>query len=254
VFRALFHVVSFELQRSFSFARIATWCLLWLFPTGLIATAVFSMRRAPPIEVASLLSYLLVPQVCTMLGLLLWATPAIQAELEGKTWSYLCLRPYGKLAVLFGKYCLAVVWAGSASLISSWAIAFMLGGDAWLKLARTLSGLSVLASLSYGALYLLIGVCITKRAMIAALAYSLVMEAVISLVPATINQLTISYRLRSLLAEWMSLDRIRSRTEIFSGPESASMNLLIVILYTFTLLFLAAYSLLGRDFGSETEG
>ncbi|MFN9914001.1 MAG: hypothetical protein ACK53L_15535, partial [Pirellulaceae bacterium] len=91
-------------------------------------------------------------------------------------------------------------------------------------------------------------------AMIAALAYSLVMEAVISLVPATINQLTISYRLRSLLAEWMSLDRIRSRTEIFSGPESASMNLLIVILYTFTLLFLAAYSLLGRDFGSETEG
>jgi hypothetical protein len=32
------------------------------------------------------------------------------------------------------------------------------------------------------------------------------------------------------------------------------MNLLIVILYTFTLLFLAAYSLLGRDFGSETEG
>ncbi len=252
--KPILQVMRFELQRSLVFGRLATWGLLWAFPTLLMSMAVFSMRRHPPIEVASLLCYVLVPQVSCMLGLLLWATPAIQAELEGKTWIYICLRPHGKLAVLLGKYCLAVAWAGSASLISSWTLAWLLGKEEWVQLGMTLSGLSLLASVSYGALYLLVGVAVTKRAMIAALAYSLIVEVLVSLVPATVNQLTISYRLRSLLSQWMELDRLRSRTELFNGAESPTTNVLILAGYTLALLVVASCILLRREFGPESEG
>ncbi len=251
---AILQVIRFELQRSFVLGRLATWVLLWAFPTALIATAVFLRRTDPPIVVASLLSYVLVPQVCCMLGLLLWATPAIQSELEGKTWIYISLRPSGKLAVLLGKYCLAVIWAGSASIISSWILAWLLGEDQWLQLGKTLSGLSILSCICYGALYLLIGVVVTKRAMITALTYSLVIEVAVSLVPATINQLTISYRLRSLLADWMELERLRSRSELFSGTESATTNILILLGYAAGLLLVASFAMLRRELGPESDG
>ena len=253
MFAAILHVMRFELQRSFAIARVATWVLLWAFPTVLIATAVLTTRVNPPIVVASLLSFILVPQVSCMLGLLLWATPSIQSELEGKTWIYISLRPHGKLAVLIGKYCLAVLWSGSACLISSWVIAWLLGHDQWFQLAVALSGLSMLACMSYGALYSLIGVLVTKRAMIAALAYSLLVEVAISWVPATINQLTVSYRLRSLLSQWMELDRLRSRTELFNGTESTMTNVSILVCYSLGLLSIASFALLRREQGPESD-
>ena len=37
--------------------------------------------------------FLLIPQVVTVLGLLLWATPIVHSELEAQTWGYAVVRP-----------------------------------------------------------------------------------------------------------------------------------------------------------------
>ncbi len=45
--------------------------------------------------------FVLLPQVVTVLGLLLWATPVVHSELEGQTWVYAVVRPGG------GELCLS---------------------------------------------------------------------------------------------------------------------------------------------------
>jgi ABC-type transport system involved in multi-copper enzyme maturation permease subunit len=60
----------------------------------------------------------LIPQVVCLLGLLLWATPNVHSELEGRTWIYLAVRPDGKAMVLLGKYLTAVAWSASACLLA----------------------------------------------------------------------------------------------------------------------------------------
>jgi len=90
--------------------------------------------------------------------------------------------------------------------------------------------------------------------LIAALAYSLCIEVTVSLVPATINQLTISYRLRSLLAQWMELDGLRSRTELFNGTESPTTSILILLGYAAGFLVVASLALLRRELGPESDG
>ena len=50
-------------------------------------------------------------------GTFLWATPAISAELERRSWVYLAVRPNGGTAVLLGKYLAAVSWVLTAALV-----------------------------------------------------------------------------------------------------------------------------------------
>jgi ABC-type transport system involved in multi-copper enzyme maturation permease subunit len=141
----------------------------------------------------------LIPSVTTLLGLLLWATPLVQAELEGRTWIYVAVRPRGRVSVLFGKYLTAVAWTALAGWISC-SICILIAEPYYaLRLWATLMLIIGLACIGYGALYALIGVAIQRRAMVIAVAYTLIFEFLISFVPAVINQFTIQFRLRNLL-------------------------------------------------------
>ena len=122
---AILSVFAFEYRRSLTYGRLATWLILVLVPVILMGAVKLATtqieggefsRRNPEAQefIATTLfyffSYILIPQVACMLGLLLWATPSIHSELEGNTWIYLTMRPNGKQAVLFGKYLVAVFW------------------------------------------------------------------------------------------------------------------------------------------------
>ena len=61
-----------------------------------------------------------------------------------------------------------------------------------------LSGLVFLSSLSYGALFVFAGVVFLRRGMVVAFVYVLLVEVLVSFVPAAINQLTVHFRLRTL--------------------------------------------------------
>jgi ABC-type transport system involved in multi-copper enzyme maturation permease subunit len=135
---------------------------------------------------------------------LLWATPAVHAELDGKTWAYLTVRPAGRGPILTGKYLAAVAW----STLCAWlSLALSLGVLCWeMNVLRPGFGLAVsifISSVVYGALFTLLGVIFLQKAMVAAVAYTALMEIIVGFVPATINHFSVQYHLRCLLSKWI---------------------------------------------------
>jgi ABC-type transport system involved in multi-copper enzyme maturation permease subunit len=124
MFSALWHVLTFEGRRTRTRDRIVSWLALALFPSLLMILLQSQSQREIPSEPLAIMSFYLVVQIGCMLGLLLWATPAIGSELEAQTWVYVAVRPHGKLAILLGKYLIATAWTASAGIVSAVGIAF----------------------------------------------------------------------------------------------------------------------------------
>lgn len=222
--RAVPGVVSYELTRSMTPGRWAMFLLMVCIPTALL----IAVSQLTPDEVKytldasqttqekfvirdetnlafSMLVYLLIPQVMTMLGMLVLASPIVHSELEGQTWIYALVRHAGRRSLLLGKYLVAVLWTSTAGILAvSLATPFVpLKNPAQLWLTASL--LCLLASLAYGALFALIGVVMQKRVMVVSFVYALIAEGVLAWIPAVINQFTIAYRLRSILFRWLDL-------------------------------------------------
>jgi ABC-type transport system involved in multi-copper enzyme maturation permease subunit len=217
-------VVSYELTRSMTPGRWAMFLLMVCIPTALlIAVSQLTPNEAKyTVNVSQLpdgkttirdetnlafcmLVYLLIPQVMTMLGMLVLASPIVHSELEGQTWIYALVRHAGRRSLLLGKYLVAVLWTSTAGILAvSLATPFLpLQNPAQLWLTASL--MCLLASLAYGALFALIGVVMQKRVMVISFVYALVAEGVLAWIPAVINQFTIAYRLRSILFRWLDL-------------------------------------------------
>jgi len=83
----------FELRRSMSIQRISVTAGLALFPPAMLALLIFGAKvssadgGALMIDSAQFLTVFLVALVM-LLGLLLWATPNVYSELEGKSWLF----------------------------------------------------------------------------------------------------------------------------------------------------------------------
>lgn len=199
--RGVWAVLRFEGKKSLRLSRAVWWAILALVPLFLA----LSIRSGAPSafrregEVAAYL-YILAVRALPSLALLLWAAPAIHAETESKAWTYVASSPRGKSSLVLGKYVLAVLWAAAVGLIA--VSACLLGpfrehaGRLWPVFAE----LVALSSAAYGALYFLLGAIALRRAMVVAVAYTFAIEVALTLVPAVVNQLTIDYRLRSILA------------------------------------------------------
>ena len=113
-------VVRFEIRRSLSPGRTGIWSILVLFPIALVAAIrLLSDRAAENSEAWGMALYFLIPEVVCLLGLLLWATPAVSTEVEGQTWIYLAMRSTGRNLVLIGKYLTAVLWSCSAACVAA---------------------------------------------------------------------------------------------------------------------------------------
>ncbi len=246
-------VMRFELGRSLTFARIATWVILVAFPVLLIGT----LRALTPldrIEAWGIMLYFLVPEVICLLGLLLWATSAVSNELEGQTWIYLATRRSGRTMVLIGKYLTAVVWTLSAAMAATTLCVLIIGSEESFRLWWVLSALATLSCLAHGALYVLIGAVFYKRTMVTAVFYTVVVEFGISFVPALANRATINYRLRGLLAQWMEWDVARSRAENVFGEEPVSTHLLVLLATTLAFLGVALYRVKRTEYPTQQEG
>jgi len=169
--------IRFELLRSLHFSRLFWWGALAMFPL-----LVAQMLRSLEPEIlrdeggVGFLLYVLIVRMLCPLSLLLWATPAIHAEVEGRTWGYVAVRPGGRAAVLFGKYLAAVTWSFLLGWISLAAFLTLVYPEGWSTLGGLFSELILLSSLTYGALYLLIGVLFLKRAMVITVSYTLLVE------------------------------------------------------------------------------
>lgn len=254
----------FECKRSFTPARLGWWAALVLFPVGIVAMIQYYGGDLNDPAQSGLILFGLIPQVVCLMGLLLWATPAIQSELEGKTWIYLAVRPDGKSSVLLGKYATAVVWTGTAALVGL-SVSILLAQPAGaFHMWRVLAGLVVLSCLAYGALFSLLGVVFPRRAMLAAVAYTLFVEFIASLMPAVVNRFTVSYRLQNILVEQLGLlEEIpleqmprEWQTLVTSLVSTAPtwQHGLALLAYSAALLALAVLVLLRRELVTAQEG
>jgi ABC-type transport system involved in multi-copper enzyme maturation permease subunit len=233
--------VRYEIKRCLTPARLAIWMALSLFPPLLLLWVRWftpSQARMKPEELHDLLvvmQYLLIPQVVVVLGLLLWAAPAVQSELESRSWIYPLIRPRGAWALLLGKYLAAVAWAASSGLLAALLCWMVWMPVSPIALLLSLLVLTPLASLAYGALFLAIGTLFPRRAMVIACVYYLLVEGALSMVPAAINQLTVGYRLRVLLTRWVpfevsDLDQGLARLFPGSGPQLPWLFLYVAIM------------------------
>lgn len=230
----------FEMRRTMTPSRFSAWVILVLFPSIIMGIFRYNQPELPE-SAWGVALYLLATQAITLLGLLLWVAPAIQVELEGGSWSYVAVRPGGKISVVFGKYLNGVVWtmtAGAAGLSLAMLVAWPPVTSRW-ELYGILFALQFLGTISYGALYLLIGVMFPRRAMVIAVAYTLVFEVVVSLVPANINQLTVQHRLWNLLWSWTKWAQV-PQIQLTLDDLSPGMHLIILVLYAAALLAISA--------------
>lgn len=250
-------VFFFEWRRALTIPRLAWMLALMAFPPLLLLMLGSAAREDPPLEIAAILVYVLSPGVACMMSVFLWATPVLSAELEGRSWVYLAVRPYGPLAVLFGKYLVAISWAVPVGLVSAAIGSIIIGPEPVARLVTVECGLATLSCLSYAAVFLLIGVIIPKRAMVAGVLYAVVFEAGAALIPAAVNLFTIQYRLRCILVRWMEMD-VESARGIpvfvaYFGEESATWHVAVLLGMTVGYLAAAALLLRFREFTSAAE-
>ena len=225
---------------------------------GLICFIAHSERpqNAPPRELWIGFLFALIPMLVSMLGTLLWTTPAISAELERRSWVYLTVRPNGATAVLLGKYLAAVSWVIPPALVGLTIAVYLSGTDDWWRIWWTMTGLVCLSCPAYAAIYLLLGTLMPRRAMVLAVAYTLIFELIISFVPAVINKLTVQYRLRALLVDWCDLTFPEGSPPgvlALIGDEPAWQHVAILMLMTPSLLALSVAFLRWSEFSSSAE-
>ena len=186
-----------------------------------------------------------------LLGLLFWATPVVSHEIEARTWSYLAVRSCGLGSILVGKYLTAVLWAvltGWAALTLACLLSFPSNlARFWLVLAF----LIVPAAFGFGALFVLIGILIPKRAMPTAVAYTMLVEVLATWAPATINQFTLHFHLRSLLLTWLPF--ISPGNFAAAQGDSIWQHLAILGVAPILLLLPAWYLLSKRELSKPDE-
>lgn len=207
-FVAVLEVFRYELTRCFTLWRGLLWLGMVIVPLVLLLTVAWLTRGRisggdESALVYSMMLFYLVPQVMTMLGMLLLASPVVSSEIESQTWIYGLVRQWGRRSWVIGKYLVAVLWTASAGIaVSTLTIPFLPVKDP-VRLWVTMMVLCTLSPIAYGALFTLLGVLRQKKVMVLAFVYALLVEGFLGWIPAVINQFIFSYRLRSVLFRWM---------------------------------------------------
>lgn len=250
-------VFFFEWRRALTVPRLAWMVALMSFPPLLLMLIRSTTDRQPPLEVAAVLVFVLSPCVACMMSVFLWATPALSSELEGRSWVYLAVRPYGPLSVLLGKYLVAISWSIPVGLVSATLGVFALGVDQPARLIGVQCALVTLSCAAYSALFLLIGVIVPKRAMVAGILYAIVFEVALASIPAAVNLVTVQYRLRCLLVRGLEMDSRVADDEpvlnVYFGDDSATWHVAVLLAMTVGYLIAAAVLLRYREFTAASE-
>jgi ABC-type transport system involved in multi-copper enzyme maturation permease subunit len=282
-------VFLFEWRRSLTVPRMAWWLVLLGFPVFIIGLIRFTIDAAYPDSPGVMRPRILLdsgrsfeneenvrnaskdpaprelwigflfalhPMLVSMLGTMLWVTPALSAELERRSWVYLSVRPNGGTAVLLGKYLAAVTWVIPPVLLGL-AITVPLSrvSDGW-QIWWAMTRLVCLSTPAYAAVYLLLGTIMPRRAMVLAVGYSLLFELIISFVPAVINKLTVHHRLQALLLEWCQLDippDFMSGAKSLIGNSPTWQHVAILMAYPPVMLVASVLILRASEFSSSTE-
>jgi ABC-type transport system involved in multi-copper enzyme maturation permease subunit len=232
------------------------WLLgLFLGLPVLLATVVMAQGGfdLPDQEVAmGVFLYALYPQSLCILAALLYGSSLLAAEIEGKTLVYLFTRPMPRAVVLLWKY-LATVTALVGLTVVSLTLSFALAGFAGgLRMYLTILTTVVAALLAYTAVFCLLGLVVPRRAIPAGLIYAVLVEVVLSFVPAVANEVAVSHYLRSMALHLSGRTLPPEIQEIFT-PVPLANCVLALLLFPTAFLMLSALLVRRREW-PLTEG
>lgn len=193
-------IIEFELFRILTIQRMAVALVMAVFPPMMIMI----LSETGVLMFPEFFICILCGMIC-LLSLLLWATPNVYAELEGKSWTFVTSRPHGRLAILYGKYLIAVVWSFMVSWIAmslclivvdpQTLVSELTRFEIWVYLSIIL----LLASTVYAAIFSFLGVIVQRRAMVVAVGYFMIVEIAAAAVPAVVGKMAMSYHLFCIL-------------------------------------------------------
>ena len=206
--RRFFHGVSvtaiFELTRSLTWGRIATAGVLALFPVFMLVLILVLNGVVIPTEQLIGILLLLILQ----LALLLWASPVVYSELEGRTWIYLASRPYGSVTTVMGKTAVAIFWSYMVSWIALTLCVLVISNHEHpRKVFQIWGGFSILlflGSLAYASMFALIGTIFHRRAMVFCVVFA-AGSIFAGLFDAIIGKLSVFHHLVSLSADLLGI-------------------------------------------------
>lgn len=209
---------SFELRRALTAQRLAVSTVLALFPPTmlwlLIFGAKYAQREVAPdgsiiygtgsvmVDSGPFISVFLIALVL-LLSLLLWATPNVYSELEGKSWTFVASRPGGRISIFLGKFLASVLMSFSISLVGVslcvWIIQHNFGAIEPARLWVSMNVVYFLATLVYSALFSMIGVLFVKRAMVVGAGFLIGFDVFLASLPgALINRFTVRHHLQEI--------------------------------------------------------
>jgi len=257
ILRAARATALFELTRSLTPGRLASSLILALFPPTMMGLILFASGFSLPTEFVIMLTVFMV----ILLSLMLWASPVVYAELEGKTWIYLASRPKGRISTVLGKYAIAVFWSFTVgwSAMTICVIFNSTIGSPREKLHVWLvfSLLIALAGITYAAVFILIGALFHRRAMVFCAGYILLSEIVLPNVPAVISRFTVRYHLFSLALDLLPQKLIGanedSLVQNLYNRQPAWLDILMLVLITCLALGATAFTLQSREYLTADE-
>lgn len=251
--RGMLAVAGFQLRRLFAPQRLLLALVGAAFPAA-VMLAVRQVAGDLDRDFAVVLLYALVPEAVCMLGLLVTMCPVVADELERGTWQHVVVRPGGRRSLLLGTFLAAVLWTSAVALVALGLSLIAAGLPGSGRLAAILGALVALSCLGRAALFALPAVIVPKRALVASVAAALVVEYLAGFLPAIVNQLTVSLRLRSLLVDWMGWQRqLPAELKLLVDPQPPAMQIAAVVMLATILLGVAAAILERRQFPPAEE-
>lgn len=248
----------FDFRRSLTISRLSVFFVLALFPPAITAINLMG----PGLDAAPMIIGVTV-MMSGILAELLWATPIVYGELEGKTWVFLATRPRGILAVLLGKYLIAVLWTSavcSIALTMCVLLAAAAGVHNALSIWLVYLILIILAALAYAAIFALIGVLFHRRAMVFAMAYVIVLEVVIAQIPAIINQITVRHHLTALAVKWLDFRYLGGQEvpefflqQVLGAQEPDWQNIVVIAINAAVALGASMWIICSREYITADE-
>jgi ABC-type transport system involved in multi-copper enzyme maturation permease subunit len=251
--RGILAVTGFQLRRLLAPQRVLLAAVGAAFPAA-VMLAVRKVAGELDRDFAVILLYALVPEAVCMLGLLVTMCPVVADELERGTWQHVVVRPGGRRSLLVGTFLAAVIWTATVALVSLGLSLVAADLPESGRLGAIFAALVVLSCIGRAALFSLPAVIVPKRALVASVAAAIVVEYLAGFLPAVVNQLTVSLRLRSLLVEWMGWGRaLPAELQLLVDTQPAAIQIAAVLALAAVLLAVASGILARRQFPPAEE-
>ncbi len=251
----------FEMRRAFTRQRFAVGTVLALFPPVMLFLMLAIARVSTSgFSIVEFLTVFLVSLVC-ILSLLLWATPNVYSEIEGKSWMFIASRPQGRIANVLGKYMASVIYSYIICLIAISLSAVVISMFERLqdpvRFWVSTNAVFFLGCLCFGAVFSLIGTLFYRRAMVIGAAYVIAFEVIVGRLPAIIGKMTASYHLQMLGLDWIGwfLGPEREKEVFYQtfGDHPQWVHLTSVAVITLFALGTACFVIVNREYVTADE-